>query len=114
LHPTDSANLIDYLSRSSERNMTASDCRPTVLLVDDNPQIDSVIRPALEDNGFHCVEAVDGDEAEYEVETSKPDLIVLDIELGDPAMDGLDGIPRVRIDCSEDLCACAGPGPTET
>ena len=26
--------------------------KPTILLVDDNPQIRSFIRPALEDNGF--------------------------------------------------------------
>ena len=64
--------------------------------MDDNPQIRSFIRPALEDNGFHCVEAVDGDEAVYEVEASKPDLIVLDIELGDPSMDGLDVCKRIR------------------
>ena len=66
------------------------------MLVDDNPQIRSFIRPALEDNGFHCVEAVDGDEAVYEVEASKTDRIVLDIELGDPSMDGLDVCKRIR------------------
>ena len=58
-----------------------------LLLVDDNPQIRSFIRPALEDNGFNCIEALIGDEAVYQAENSKPDLIVLDIELGDPAMD---------------------------
>ncbi len=40
--------------------------RPTILLVDDNPQICSFIRPALEDNGLNCIEAVDGDEAVYQ------------------------------------------------
>ena len=72
------------------------DTRPTILLVDDNPQIRSFIRPALEDNGFNCVEAVDGDEAVYQAEASHPDLIVLDIELGDPDMDGLDVCKRIR------------------
>ena len=72
------------------------DTRPTILLVDDNPQIRSFIRPALEDNGFNCVEAVDGDEAVYQAEASHPDLIVLDIELGDPGMDGLDVCKRIR------------------
>ena len=70
--------------------------RPTILLVDDNPQIRSFIRPALEDGGFDCIEAVDGDEAVYYAETSHPDLIVLDIELGDPNMDGLDVCSRIR------------------
>ena len=72
------------------------DTRPTILLVDDNPQIRSFIKPALEDNGFNCVEAVNGDEAVYQAEASRPDLIVLDIELGDPDMDGLDVCKRIR------------------
>ena len=72
------------------------DTRPTILLVDGNPQIRSFIRPALEDNGFVCIEAVDGDEAVYQAEASHPDLVVLDIELGDPDMDGLDVCKRIR------------------
>ena len=72
------------------------DTRPTILLVDDNPQIRSFIRPALEDNGFNCMEAVGGDEAVYQAEASRPDLIVLVIELGDPDMDGLDVCKRIR------------------
>jgi DNA-binding response OmpR family regulator len=73
------------------------DTRPTILLVDDNPQIRSFIRPALEDSGFRCIEAVDGDEAVYHAEASLPDIIVLDIELGDPDMDGLDVCKRIRM-----------------
>ena len=53
--------------------------RRTVLLMDDNPQIRSFIRTALEDGGFNCLEAADGDEALYHAEAGHPDLIVLDI-----------------------------------
>ena len=70
--------------------------RPTILLVDDNPEIRSFIRPALEDSGYNCVEAVDGEEALYLFEEAQPDLIVLDIELGDPDLDGLDVCNRIR------------------
>lgn len=73
-----------------------SDTRRTILLVDDSPQIRSFIRPALEDSGFNCIEAADGDEAVYQAEATRPDLMVLDIELGDPGMDGLDVCKRVR------------------
>ena len=66
------------------------------MLVDDNPQIRSFIRPALGDSGFNCIEASDGDEAVYQAEASQPDLIILDIELGDPDMDGLDVCKRIR------------------
>ena len=72
------------------------DLRPTILLVDDNPQIRSFIKPTLEDNGFKCIEAANGDEAVYQAQESHPDLILLDIELGDPAMDGLDTCKRIR------------------
>ncbi len=41
------------------------DPRPTILLVDDNPQIRSFIKPTLEHDGFNCIEAADGDEAVY-------------------------------------------------
>ncbi len=70
--------------------------RRTVLLMDDNPQIRSFIRTALEDGGFNCLEAADGDEALYHAEAGHPDLIVLDIELEDPDMDGLDVCKRIR------------------
>lgn len=70
--------------------------RPTILLVDDNPRIRSFIRPALEDSGFNCIEALDGEQALRLVEDAQPDLIVLDIELGDPDLDGLDVCKRIR------------------
>ena len=70
--------------------------RQTILLVDDNPQIRSFIQPVLEDNGFRCIEATNGDEAVYQADAAGPDLIVLDIELGDPAMDGLDTCKQIR------------------
>ena len=70
--------------------------RPTILLVDDNPEIRSFIRPALEDSGYNCVEALDGEEALFLFEDAHPDLIVLDIELGDPDLDGLDVCNRIR------------------
>ena len=76
--------------------MNRRETRPTILVVDDNPQIRSFLRPALEDAGFACLEAADGAEAVYHAEASRPDLIVLDIELGDPGMDGLDVCRRIR------------------
>ena len=76
--------------------MTANDARPTVLVVDDNPQIRSFLAPALEDAGFACVEAADGAEALHQAESLRPDAIVLDIELGDGERDGLDVCRQLR------------------
>ena len=67
-----------------------------ILLVDDNPRVRSFVRPALEDAGFHCIEAEDGWTALDLVEAESPDLVVLDILLGDEDMSGLDVCKRIR------------------
>jgi DNA-binding response OmpR family regulator len=73
-----------------------SDKRAKILLVDDNPRVRSFVRPALEDAGFDCVEAADGLSALEKVESEYPDLLVLDIMLGDDSMNGLDVCKRIR------------------
>jgi len=67
-----------------------------VLLVDDNPRVRSFVRPALEDAGFDCIEAEDGWTALEKVETEYPDIVVLDILLGDDRMSGLDVCKEIR------------------
>ena len=70
--------------------------RPKILLVDDNPRVRSFVRPALEDSGFDCIEAEDGYFALEMVDTESPDLIVLDIMLGDDSFNGLDVCKKIR------------------
>lgn len=70
--------------------------RRKVLLVDDNPSVRSFVRPALEDAGFRCVEAEDAWSALDAVDLEAPDLIVLDIMLGDDDMNGLDVCKKIR------------------
>ncbi|MFX1475906.1 MAG: response regulator transcription factor [Promethearchaeota archaeon] len=70
--------------------------RAKILVVDDNPHVRSFLRPALEGAGFDCVEAEDGWTALSMVEESCPDLVVLDILLGDERMGGLDVCKRIR------------------
>jgi CheY-like chemotaxis protein len=67
-----------------------------ILLVDDNPRVRSFVRPALEDAGFACIEAEDGLTALEKVDSEFPDLIVLDIMLGDDSLNGLDVCKRIR------------------
>lgn len=55
-----------------------------ILVVDDNPNILSFVQPALEREGYRVITAGDGLEALYQIETSHPDLIVLDIEMPEP------------------------------
>jgi DNA-binding response OmpR family regulator len=70
--------------------------RAKVLLVDDNPRVRSFVMPALEDAGFSCIEAEDGWSALDKIEKEHPDLVILDIILGDDEMSGLDVCKSIR------------------
>jgi DNA-binding response OmpR family regulator len=65
-----------------------------ILLVDDNDNVISFVRPALEAQGYRVATASDGLGALYLVESLDPDLIILDIEM--PAPDGLEVCRRLR------------------
>jgi len=68
--------------------------RERILVVDDEPQIQRFLRPALEAAGYDVVEAKDGAEALKAAATVAPALVILD--LGLPDMDGKDVIARLR------------------
>lgn len=65
-----------------------------ILVVDDEPQIQRFLKPALMAAGYGVVEAATGNEALKAVATTAPDLIILD--LGLPDMDGKDVIASLR------------------
>jgi DNA-binding response OmpR family regulator len=66
----------------------------TILIVDDEPRITTLVRDYLEHAGFTVITAGDGRNALSLVRTAKPDLVVLD--LGLPEMDGLDVTRAMR------------------
>ena len=66
----------------------------TILVVDDEPQIQRFLRPALTAAGFAVEPALDGTEALRRFKASPPALILLD--LGLPDMDGKAVISAVR------------------
>ena len=65
-----------------------------ILVVDDDPHIGDVIGFALEKAGMHVRYAHDGQQALQQFQQSKPDLIVLDINM--PEMDGLEVCREIR------------------
>jgi two-component system KDP operon response regulator KdpE len=65
-----------------------------ILVVDDEPQIQRFLRPALGAAGYDVVEAATGQEALKTAATSAPDVIILD--LGLPDMDGKDVLANIR------------------
>jgi two-component system alkaline phosphatase synthesis response regulator PhoP len=67
---------------------------PTILVVDDAPDIVRLTRDYLEHAGFEVLAATDGDAAVQVARTRQVDLIVLD--LGLPGMDGLDVTRAIR------------------
>lgn len=67
---------------------------PTVVVIEDEPQIRRFVRTALEAEGCHVVEAGEGKRGLVEAGTRKPDLVILD--LGLPDRDGVDVVRDLR------------------
>jgi two-component system KDP operon response regulator KdpE len=67
---------------------------PTVVVIEDEPQIRRFVRTALEAESCHVVEAATGERGLVEAGTRKPDLVILD--LGLPDRDGVDVVRDLR------------------
>ncbi|MBI1279423.1 MAG: response regulator [Anaerolineaceae bacterium] len=65
-----------------------------IMIVDDDPHIRQLAAVFLKDEGYDIVQASDGVEALAKLETTKVDLIVLDIMM--PKMDGWEFCSQVR------------------
>ncbi len=74
--------------------MTASDRIPQVLVVDDEPNIRELVQVALKFHGCAVSTAANGADALRLAESSRPDLIVLDVVL--PDLDGFEVCRRLR------------------
>jgi two-component system KDP operon response regulator KdpE len=68
---------------------------PTILIVDDEPQIRRVLRATLSGNGYDVVEAKSGEEAVQAVLQEHPNLILLDVNM--PGMNGLEACSKIRL-----------------
>ena len=63
-----------------------STTRKTILVVDDEPRLVTLIKSYLDQEGFICVSAKNGREALEQVEKYQPALVILDVMM--PQMDG--------------------------
>jgi CheY-like chemotaxis protein len=68
----------------------------TILVVDDNPVNLKLSRVLLQGEGYEVASAMDAEEALKILETSKPRLILMDLQL--PGMDGLTLTRRLKAD----------------
>jgi two-component system alkaline phosphatase synthesis response regulator PhoP len=69
---------------------------PTVLIVDDEPQILALVRVTLEDERVRIVEAADGETALTVAQQEHPVLILLDVRM--PRLDGFEVCRQLRQD----------------
>ncbi len=70
------------------------DTKKTIMVVDDNPDIVTIVRTILEGKGYSVASAYSGAELLSSLEKDKPDLVVLDIMM--PQMDGLEVLTRLK------------------
>ena len=66
----------------------------TVLVVDDEPHIRTVLRGYLQADGFEVAEAADGAAALAALRAQPPDLVLLDVMM--PGIDGLEVLRQLR------------------
>jgi len=68
----------------------------TIMVVDDEPELITILRDILEQNGYRVISAYDGLQVFDVLKNHKPDLILLDIEM--PQMNGLEVLARLKGD----------------
>ena len=78
-------SLKKQISHSSKKK---ADGKPTILVVDDDTPIRSLLRQELSDTGYRVREAANGKAALDMVRLEKPDLIILDVMM--PEINGFD------------------------
>lgn len=67
---------------------------PTILVVEDEPEIRQFLRSSLNAEGYRVIESPNGRRGELDAGMHKPDLAIVD--LGLPDFDGIEVIKRIR------------------
>ena len=70
-----------------------TEARPSILLVEDEPEIRRFLRATLASEGYRVVESPTGRRGSIDAATHKPDLAIVD--LGLPDFDGLEVCRRL-------------------
>lgn len=76
------------------------DEQKTVLIIDDDLAMQTVLEIALRDAGYRVVLASDGQEGVTKLATLNPDLVISDIMM--PQMDGVETFQRMKDQLQED------------
>jgi two-component system KDP operon response regulator KdpE len=70
------------------------DSRPTILIVEDEPEIRRFLRLSLGAEGYRVVESGTGRRGTIDAGTHKPDVAIVD--LGLPDVDGVEVVRHIR------------------
>ncbi len=85
----DRAKILDELNkRRGTLEKKENNSEKTILIVDDDQNIRTLLKQELEGSKFRIIEATDGYDAVEQVRNNEPDLIILDIMM--PGMNGFD------------------------
>ncbi|MFN8968391.1 MAG: CBS domain-containing protein [Pseudanabaena sp.] len=87
-------SVINQTEAASECNQNTQSRSYTILLVEDNELNTMTISSYLTAKGYKIVVAQNGQEALALVQVSKPDLILMDIQM--PVMDGIEATKQIR------------------
>jgi len=86
-----------------------------ILIVDDEPDIRDLVAGILSDEGFTCRVASTGEKALEEISLRQPNLLILDVWLGDPKYDGLKILELIKKTNSDlPIVMISGHGTVET
>lgn len=86
-----------------------------ILIVDDEPDIRDLVAGILNDEGFTCRVASTGEIALEEIALRQPNLLILDVWLGDPKYDGLKILELIKKTNSDlPIVMISGHGTVET
>lgn len=67
-----------------------------IMVVDDEPDMVSVVTAMLKKRGYHVTQAYSGQECLEKVALDKPDLILMDVMM--PGIDGFEATKRIKED----------------
>jgi two-component system, response regulator, stage 0 sporulation protein F len=65
-----------------------------ILIAEDEDLLRMLYKEELEEAGYEVITAENGKEALHQIESAKPDIVVLDIAM--PVMDGLEALRRIK------------------
>ncbi len=76
------------------------DEQPTILVIDDDPAMQTVLEIALREAGYRVEVASDGQEGVAKLVSQRPNLVICDIMM--PQMDGVEAFQRMKDQLQEE------------